>query len=150
MYQTDEASLLAPVHPALFALCLLALVLLAACGGGEAAASVDPHDIGDPENGRLIFENGNDVVTECALCHTLDGVDTEQANGRRRVPSLKGISERAGERVPGMSAVDYIRESILDPDAFVADGYTDSMYSGYQWGLTEEELNDVIAFLLTQ
>lgn len=150
MYQTSKSSLSASVHPALCALCLLALILLAACGGGEAAASVDPHDIGDPENGRLIFENGNDVVHECANCHTLDGVDKERGSGIWKSPTLKGISGRAGERVPGMSAVDYLRESILDPDAFVAEGYTDSMNSGYQWGLTEEELNDVIAFLLTQ
>ena len=116
--------------------------VLAACGG---EAQIDPNEIGSPERGREIFENGNEVISaECAGCHSLDGVDIE--SGLRKFPTLQGISERAGDRLPEMSSVDYLRESILDPSAYIVDGYEDRMEKGYKYGLSEEEVNDLIAF----
>jgi len=131
--------------------CLIIVVLvvasmLAACGG---EAQIDPNEIGSPERGREIFENGNEVISaECAGCHSLDGVDIE--SGLRKFPTLQGISDRAGDRLPEMTAVDYLRESILDPSAYIVEGYEDQMEKGYKYGLNEEEVNDLIAFLLTQ
>ena len=123
-----------------------AVVTLVACGG---EAAIDPTEIGDPEHGREVFETGGELgLTDCAGCHSLDGIDIE--SGSRKYPSLQGISDRAGERVPETSAVDYLRQSILDPGAYVVEGYKDNMEKGYKYGLTEEEVNDLVAFLLTQ
>lgn len=120
--------------------------MLAACSGG---AEIDPQEIGDPEHGREIFENGGEIgLQECAGCHSLDGIDKETA--RHKFPSLLGISERAGDRVPELSAVEYLRQSILDPSAYVVEGYENNMEKGYKYGLSEEEVNDLVAFLLTQ
>ena len=128
---------------------LVLAILLAAC---SAASAVEPEPAGDPERGREIFEDINRVL--CERCHTLDGSFDVG-------PSLLGISERAGDRIPELSAVEYLQQSILEPSAYLVDGFKDKMKT-YQvvdadevdflmYGmLTQEELNDLIAFLLTQ
>lgn len=130
----------------LFIALLGVVTLLVACGG---EAMIDPLEIGDPESGQQIFENGTEIVSrECAGCHSLDGVDIE--SGSHKYPTLLGISERAGDRLPEMSTVEYLRQSILDPAAYIVEGYEDRMEKGYKYGLSENEVNDLIAFLLTQ
>ena len=53
-------------------------------------------------------------------------------------------------RVAELSAEEYIRQSITDPAAFVTEGYGSKMSNvAIQW-LGEEELDDLVAFLLTQ
>jgi cytochrome c oxidase subunit 2 len=51
----------------------------------------------------------------CNACHTLAAADATGLVG----PNLEGIGIVAGTRVSGMSAEDYIRESILKPNAFL-------------------------------
>ncbi len=121
-----------------------ALLALAACGGGgEAESGSDVLDIGDPEAGREIYNTGGASLVPCATCHSLDG--TELVG-----PSFKGISERAAERVEDMDAVDYLHQSIVDPSAYVVEGYEDVMNKTYEEDLSEEDIDNVIAFLLTQ
>ncbi|MGB3702751.1 MAG: c-type cytochrome, partial [Anaerolineales bacterium] len=91
-------------------------VVLAACSSAQA---VEPEMVGDPQIGREIFENQQ--RSHCVACHTLDG--RKEPGG----PSLLGISERADERIPGMTAVEYLEQSILDPSAFIVDGYQNRM-----------------------
>ena len=108
--------------------------------------------IGDPERGRDIFMNGGahelyKPEYACATCHTLDGSKSDHGYGG---PSLLGIATRAGDRVPGLADEEYIRQSIMDPAAYVAEGYGNKMSNvAIQW-LTEEELDDLAAFLLRQ
>ena len=106
-------------------------------------------EIGDAEKGQLIFENGGSVdgadQHRCSRCHTVDGSDEKNRNG----PGLQGISEFGGERVPGLSAAQYIHQSILDPRAYVVDGYPFMSLTARNF-LTEAEVADLVAFLLTQ
>lgn len=89
----------------LFIAALVATVTTAACWERSA---LDPLDVGNPERGREIYENGGGVFPgDCHLCHTLDG--TVQASASRAAPSFQGISERAGDRVPELSAEEYLR-----------------------------------------
>ena len=109
---------------------------------------VDPLSIGDPEAGRDMFETGADALgNPCIRCHSLD--DDPSTPGEYG-PSLKGISERAGERVEGLSAVDYLHQSILDPSAYLVEGYDDNMEKFYELLLDEQQVNNMVAFLLTQ
>lgn len=121
--------------------------------GGEAG--IDPLEVGDPEWGRELFADRHQ--TRCEGCHSLDG------STFRVGPSLLGISKLAGERVPGLSAVEYLRQSILDPSAHIVEGYEDSdEMPAYELvlraegdlkspgTLTQEELDALVAFLLTQ
>ncbi len=131
----------------LFIVALGVAVALAACGGEE---KIDPLEIGDPEWGREIYENGGGLFSNdhgCASCHSLDGLVGGQAGWG---PSFQGISERAGERVPGMSAVDYLRQSILDPSAYVVEGFDDYMLKSLRFFLGEEDVDALVAFMLTQ
>jgi len=65
-------------------------------------------------------------------------------------PSFYGIADRAGERIPGLTAEEYLRQSIIDPNAFVVSGYPEGqMIQNFGTILTEDQINDLIAFLLT-
>ena len=139
-------------------------VSLVACGGTAAANTqagaelmdenndiaeieVTPQAMGDPERGRDIFETGAGIYPSdnslCIKCHSLD------ASGKYG-PSLKGISKVASERVPGLSAEEYLRQSILEPDAFIAGDYPEKMGSIHAAILSEKDVDDLVAFLLTQ
>ncbi len=65
-------------------------------------------------------------------------------------PSFQGISKRAGDRVPGLSAVEYLRQSIVDPSAYVVEGFVDIMPISIGFLLSEEDIDNLVAFLLTQ
>ncbi len=49
-----------------------------------------------------------------------------------------------------MSAEEYLRESIVDPSAFVVEGYSDAMPKSFRILLSEEDIDNLVAFLLTQ
>jgi cytochrome c oxidase subunit 2 len=79
----------------------------------------------------------------CSTCHSIDGTSGLG-------PSLQGIGTTAGARVPGLSAGEYITQSIIDPDAFVVDGFPSGlMPQTFRESLTDQQLADVIAYLLT-
>lgn len=136
------------------------MVLVAACGSNnpdtatqppsttQAATTTTPATaVGDPERGRQIWEDGGGVLSgPCSACHSLDG--SEQQGESRRAPSWQGISRRAGDRVQGLSAEEYLRESIIDPRAFVVEGYQSIMQS-FKFLLSEEDVDGLVAFLLT-
>lgn len=70
------------------------------------------------------FDSGRKLFNEmtCSRCHTLDG------SGQRSLgPPLNEIGKAGAERKPGMTAAEYILESILEPGAFRAPGVTGGM-----------------------
>ena len=52
----------------------------------------------------------------CEICHRIGEKGT-------RAPDLAGIGARAGKMKPGMSAKQYIIESLITPGAFIVEGY---------------------------
>ena len=134
----------------LFIAALGLMVTLAACGGEPA---VDPVEIGNPERGRELHETGGGVFSRdlgrgCSICHSLDGEIA--LSPQFAAPSFQGISERAGDRVPGLSAVEYLRQSIVDPSAYVVEGFEDHMPKSFRILINEEDIDNLVAFLLTQ
>lgn len=101
--------------------------------------------IPDPVMGeKIYYETASSVNAGCRICHSL--TKDERIIG----PSFYGIADRAGERIPGMSAEDYLRESILNPNAFVVSGYPEGqMIQNFGDILTEQQIEDLIAFLMT-
>lgn len=119
---------------------VLALVL-AACGGGSASGSADEAT----RPGREIFaERILGANAGCITCHSLDA-DTTLVG-----PSIAGVATRAATRVPGQTAEEYLRQSIVDPAAFVVDGFDPDRMPG-DWGevLTAAEIDSLVAYLLT-
>ncbi len=53
--------------------------------------------------------------------------------------------------MPGLSAEEYLRESIVDPAAYIVEGYfAGGMPKGYRILLNGEDIDSLVAFLLTQ
>lgn len=118
--------------------------LAAAEAPAEPSPAAEP--AGDPQRGRAIFESGGEKYTPmfyCSRCHSLDGAD---GHG----PTLLGIAVEAAQRMPGMPAEAYIRQSILEPDAFIIPGYSQNMGLIHSRLLNDQEVEDLVAFLLTQ
>lgn len=95
-------------------------------------------------DGEVVF-----VTKGCAGCHSAVGVDVA---GMPQVgPSLDHAATWAGERIDGVSAEDYIAQSIVTPWAFIspawrgANGPTTHMPA---LGLTDAEVAAVVEFLL--
>lgn len=115
---------------------------LAACGGSGGGAS---NAVGDVEAGKALFAQPViDVQPGCVTCHSLNPDQVIVG------PSLAGIGSRAATRVEGMSAEEYIRQSILDPDAYVVEGFDPGvMVQVWEETLTPEEVDNLVAYLLT-
>ncbi len=112
-----------------------------AAGGAETVS-------GDPVHGQELYNLLRpEVGFACATCHYPD------QETRLIGPGLLGISERAATRVEGQSALEYIHTSIVNPNAYIVEadppyppGLMPQIYADL-W--TEEELNDIIAYLFT-
>jgi len=81
----------------------------------------------------------------CLTCHTIG------QTGALRFPDLEGIGARAGSRVAGLSDVEYLAQSMYEPNAFVVDGFPPAMPAVHRppIGLTDQEILAVIAALQT-
>ncbi|MGH9672511.1 MAG: c-type cytochrome [Bryobacteraceae bacterium] len=84
-------------------------------------------------------------VARCETCHGLSPGD-----GERYGPNLNGIGAVAGGRRPGISAEEYILESMVNPDAYRVTGTMDAMPAQAAAGLSTEQLGNLAAFLLAQ
>ncbi len=116
-------------------------------GGGIAldiptsGESVPSSDSDDPAvRGAYWFSRPPAI---CSTCHSLE------PNVVIVGPSLAGIASRAGARVPGQSAEAYIRNSIINPGDHVVEGFQNVMAQNLGEVLSGDQLNDIIAFLLT-
>jgi nitric oxide reductase subunit C len=116
-------------------------------GGLPSIASVDTAPATeetvsqDPvERGLALFQRPPAV---CATCHSLEP-DVVIVG-----PSLAGVATRAVSRVPGQSAEEYIRNSILHPGDYIVEGFQNVMAQNLGDVLSSDQINDIIAFLLT-
>jgi hypothetical protein len=81
----------------------------------------------------------------CLTCHTIG------KSGALRFPDLANVAVRAQTRVPGLSDVDYLAQSLYEPTAYVVEGFPPAMPPMNQppFGLTDQEILCVIAYLQT-
>jgi ferredoxin/cytochrome c2/succinate dehydrogenase hydrophobic anchor subunit len=92
----------------------------------------------------LYFEGTLGTNAGCRICHSLDPGLTLVG------PSLDGVATRAASRISGLSAEEYLRQSILDPDAYVVAGFpAGQMLQNFGTLLTAEDIDNLVAFLLT-
>lgn len=129
-----------PAPPIKLLLGAAILLVLSGCGGPTA---------GDPEAGRKLF-NGEELIADgnlaaCNSCHadTVDGIS-------RLGPNLSNIGLRAGRTVPGQSTEEYLRTSIISPDAYLSGRFQEGiMPRDYGRALTPQQINDLIAYMET-
>lgn len=130
-------------------LLLLAAVLLlaAACSGGDSDTTAAPSSDSTVEvvGEELFNERVIGTHPGCVTCHSLEERVTLVG------PSLAGLAARAEVTVPGLTAAEYVRLSITDPDSFVAAGYAaGQMPGGWEESLSESQIESLVEFMLEQ
>jgi len=127
-------------------------MVLAGCGGGEETAplpetveggttqtetgtTTEPAAQGDPAVGKQVFSaNG------CGSCHTFKPAGSSGTTGPD-LDKLPEFAQKAGQPLP-----EFVRESIVNPSAYVEEGYPDGVMPKYDQ-LSDKELADLVAFL---
>ena len=97
--------------------------------GGEGAAGP----------GLTVFINAG-----CTACHMIDGVP--EAVGEIG-PNLSAVASSAGSRVDGLTAEQYLRQSVSEPSEFLVDDYDNLMPAGLV--PDQADFDNLIAYLLT-
>ncbi|MGH2996996.1 MAG: c-type cytochrome [Gaiellaceae bacterium] len=119
--------------------------LVAGCGGEQTVSptpetvegetpQAQPQPGGDPQAGEEVFTSKG-----CGGCHTYGPAGTDSQTGPP-LDDLEGFAENAGQPVD-----EFTRQSITSPNAYVEEGFPEGVMPA--WSGTEEELNDLVAFL---
>jgi cytochrome c551/c552 len=132
-------------------LCLLLVVVGSGCTTSPIVSallfgqreSVPVAHTGDAAHGELLFRQGINGAPGCISCHAL------AAGGYGVGPALGDIGQRAAERVSGLSREDYLHQSIIEPGAFLVPGYRDMMFPTYGSALSPQDIDDLVAFMLS-
>jgi cytochrome c peroxidase len=126
------------------------IVLVSLVVGGVVICS-SPSDARDEAKKKAPPAAPREVVAiinrgGCGNCHVIPGVPG--ADGEVG-PDLSKLGKVAGTRKPKTKAKDYIRESILDPDAFVAPGGYEKGVMPRKFGktLSEDDLGKLVDYL---
>ena len=114
----------------LFVCTALALVLV--------SCSPEPVATEPVARGRQVYR-----ALGCGNCHD------PNLFGQRVGPPLDHVGQVAETRRPAQTAAEYLRQSILDPGAFVVPGYQDSMPRDLGRDLSPTDLDALVAYLLS-
>lgn len=115
---------------------LILILFLTACSG-PAEAVPEPTLPPEIAAGKRLFQ------VHCASCHAV------QSEAVIVGPSLAGVAARAGERMDGLDARQYMELSILQPEAYLVEGFENLMPSTLGKQLTGEEVDALVGYLLT-
>ena len=112
-------------------------------GGQAAAAQAAQLAAGpSPDLGKQLIQQ-----EPCGTCHTIAGVPG--MNGAIG-PELTHVGTVAATRKPGMSAEDYLNESIVNPTAFIVPGFPPAMPpNGGDPNLDDQKRAAIVTYLLS-
>ena len=106
---------------------------------GEDTGALAQAGLAGATTGEQIF-----TAAGCAGCHKLASAGATGNIG----PSLDQLAAAAGKREPGKSAEDYVREAIVDPDAYTVSGFGQGVMPSYEGKLSDKQLEALVQFLL--
>jgi mono/diheme cytochrome c family protein len=115
-----------------------AYVGYAADRSGNDEGALATAGLAQAKTGEQIF-----TAAGCAGCHTFSPAGSNGTIG----PNLDELAAAADQREPGKSAEEYVRESLTNPEAFLAEGFGNAMPS-YEGRLTDEQIQALIDYLL--
>lgn len=87
-----------------------------------------------------MVEVGEQVFLEkgtCMTCHAFED----------RAPKLDGIGSRAGSQIDSLNDVEYLAQSIYEPNVHIVEGFLPGMTPARLIGLTDQEVLTIIAYL---
>ncbi|MCL4261606.1 MAG: c-type cytochrome [Anaerolineae bacterium] len=119
---------------------LFCVLLLVACSGNADSTPTAPPSVTlSPEaaRGKTVFSQN------CGSCHST--IPETVIVG----PSLADIATNAETRKPGQDGRAYLYTAILQPGDFLVEGYDNLMPATFGKQLTGEDLDAVVAYLLT-
>ena len=94
---------------------------------------------GDAGPGLTVFLNAG-----CTACHMIDGVPDAIGDIG---PNLSAVASSAGARVDGLTAEQYLRQSVSEPSEHLVDDYDNLMPAGLV--PDQADFDNLIAYLLT-
>jgi len=99
----------------------------------------------DPSEGEILFNTLQDATGfACSTCHRVDS--EQQLIG----PGLLNVKVRALNRVEGQSASEYLYNSIIKPNEYIVDGFTEGvMPANWSDVYSDSEIFSIVAYLLT-
>jgi mono/diheme cytochrome c family protein len=115
-----------------------AYVGYAAARSGDDEGALATAGLAQARTGEQIF-----TAAGCAGCHTFAPAGSNGDIG----PSLDELASAAGDREPGTSAEDYVRESLTNPEAVLVEGFGNAMPS-YEGRLTDEQIQALVDYML--
>ena len=80
----------------------------------------------------------------CLTCHTIG-----QSGGSLRFPDLDGVAQRAESRIEGLTGLEYMAQSLYEPDLFIVEGFSPGMpvINKPPIALSDDEIKAVLAWL---
>lgn len=92
----------------------------------------------NPANGEAVT-----VTYGCTACHVAGAP-------HGLAPAFAGVADIAATRHPPLTAAEYIYQSIVHPTAHIVEGFANSMPQDFATRMSDQELADVLAYLLEQ
>ena len=105
---------------------------------GEDEGALATAGLAQAKTGEQIF-----TAAGCAGCHTFAPAASNGTIG----PNLNDLKAAAGKFAKGKPPEEYVRESMLKPDAFIVPGFPNAMPS-YEGRLTDEQIKALTDYLL--
>jgi len=118
-----------------------AYVAFAADKTGQDQGALAQAGLAEATTGEQIFIAGG-----CGGCHKLAKAGTNGNIG----PSLDDLANVAGKMESGTSAEEYVRQSILEPDAFTVKGFQRGVMPSFQGRLDDKQVQALVNYLLGQ
>jgi mono/diheme cytochrome c family protein len=106
---------------------------------GEDSGALAQAGLAGATSGEQIF-----TAAGCAGCHQLAKAGATGNIG----PSLDQLAAAAGKREPGKSADQYVRESLVDPDAYTVSGFGKGVMPSYEGKLSDKQIDALVKYLL--
>jgi mono/diheme cytochrome c family protein len=106
---------------------------------GEDEGALAQAGLAGATTGEQLF-----TAAGCGGCHKLASAGATGTIG----PGLDELAAAAGEREPGKGAEEYVREALLDPDAYVVDGFNEGVMPSFEGKLSDKQLQTLVEFLL--
>jgi cytochrome c oxidase subunit II len=125
----------------LLTILMLTLLIASACApqSNSPSATLEP---GNAERGAALFTEAVGGAPACSTCHTIDGSVLVG-------PTLQDYSEQAQEHAGDATIEAYTHASIVQPGDYLVSGFSNVMFSQYGRFLSEQQIADLIAYLLT-